>query len=250
MERKSSAKIFFIVFGSVITIVLTVLAVAPFLNQMLTVEVVLPEAAPSVTEAPQPNQPETVPVTVHYIMEDGTKKISGIYIEVFHVGSDTVSYMEVPADTRVDLSEELYKSLQTYAPELPRYLKVANMAESFSEEYGLTGCNRILSELLGVSLTDYVRSNAETFDCWLEAQKREKNAAEFFKAYEEWLNNTSSGKTATERWMYYESRKNVTTVTVETAPGSRDKDGFLLSGKRSGERLTELKVRESAAEQE
>lgn len=242
MEQKSSVKTVFAVLGCLLTVVLTVLALVPFLNELLSVEVVTTES-PAITEAPRPDKPEAVPVTVYYIMEENSKKISGIYIEVFHVGSCKASYLDVPVDTRVDLSEELYKSLQSYAPELPRYLKLSNMAESFSAEYGLTGCNRILSEVLGVSLTEYIRTDAETFAGWLELQSGEKTDDGFFRAYGEWLAGSSSSRTEEERWMYYESRKIITDVTTEPAPGSQSKDGFLISGKRSRERLEELKLR-------
>ena len=41
--------------------------------------------------------------------------VESIYIEVFHTGTDKISYMEIPADTKVTLSEKLYKSLQAYS---------------------------------------------------------------------------------------------------------------------------------------
>lgn len=242
LEQKSSAKIIVIVLGCVLTVILTMLALVPFLNKMLAVEVVKTEF-PTVTAAPLPGAPEEVSLTVYYEMEESSKKISAIYIEVFPVGSNTVAYIEVPVDTRVDLSEELYKSLQTYAPELPQYLKLSNMAESFSAEYGLTGCNRILSEVLGVSLDEYVRADKETLAGWFALQPEEKTAVKFFEAYANWLESSSASLTTEERWMYYESWKQVTGTVLETAPGSREKDGYLISGKRSKERIEELMLR-------
>ena len=43
--------------------------------------------------------------------------------------------------------------------------------------------------------------------------------------------------------MYYESLSWVSELAVELAPGSREKDGYLISGKRSKERLQELMLR-------
>ena len=249
MKKKSSALIILIILGCFLTVVLAVLAFVPFLNEVFSVQVAESEV-PKVTVAPIPEKPEEVPVTVYYIMEEESKKISEIYIEVFHTENSSVFYMEVPSDTRVNLSEDLYKSLQSYAPELPRYFKLSNMAESFSEEYGLTGCNRILSEVLGMSLTEYVRTDAATMAWWLALQKEESSGNNFFTAYTEWLAKSLASRSEKERWMYYESRQKVSEVVTEIAPGTEDKDGYLISGKRSKERLEELKFRRETAEQE
>jgi hypothetical protein len=221
------------------------LAFLPLLNELFEVEVKQLET--EVVAGAQPlEKPKELLVTAIYEMEEGSKKISGIYIEVFHVGSSSVTYFEVPVDTKVNLSEELYKSLQTYAPELPQYLKLSNMAEGFSAEYGLTGCNRILSEVLGITLSEYVRADKESLDAWRQVLAEEKTAKEFFEAFTDWVETSKSSLTAEERWMYYESRKLVSVVETETAPGSQEKDGYLISGKRSKERLQELMIRRDA----
>lgn len=243
MKQKSSARIGLTILGSILAVLLIVLLILPVLNQMVTVKVAAPVAWEP-TPVPIPETPEDVPVTVFYVMEKESKKISSVYIEVFPVGADTVTYLELPADTKVHLSDELYKSLQSYAPELPQYLKLSTMAESFSAEYGMTGCNRIVSELLGYSLTDYVRCDAQAWETFRNLPAKELSERAYFDAYAEWIENTSSGKTSKERWIYYESRKKVEQVIVEKAPGNQEKDGYLLSGKRSVERLEEL-IRQS-----
>ena len=219
-------------------VLLMTLAVFPALNRLFAVTVAKTEE--TAEPASVPDKPEQVPVTVYFIMEENTKKISSVYVEVFQIETETVYYLEIPADTRVDLSEELYKSLQTYGPELPQHLKIANMAESFSEEYGLTAGVRILSEVLGISLKEYVRTPAEPFDNWLKLQWEDKTSSGFFEAYSQWLCSTTSSRTLEERWSYYESRLQITDTVMETAPGSREKDGYRISSKRTKERLEEF----------
>lgn len=242
MVRTNSLKIVVITLGTLFILLFSVILLGPFLNDLFSVEIKTTEAS-GLHQPPLPGKPEAVTLTAHYLMEENSKKISGIYIEVYHVGSDGVVYLEIPADTKVNLSEELYKSLQTYAPELPQYLKLSNVAESFSETYALTGCNRVLSELLGVSVTDYVRSDKESLEAWMAAQQETSKERDFFGTYTRWLEKSSSNKTLEERWIYYESRQKVQKVQVELAPGERQKDGYVLSGKRSGERLQELLIR-------
>lgn len=231
-----------ITLGTLFVLLFSVIVLAPSLNDLFAVEIKKAEET-ELPQLPLPAKPEAVTLTAHYQMEADSKKISGIYIEVYHVEEDEVVYLEIPADTKVNLSEELYKSLQTYAPELPQYLKLSNVAESFSESYALTGCNRILSELLGVSVTDYVRTGKEDMEAWLAAQQGVPEERNFFKIYTEWLGNSSSNKTLEERWIYYESRQKVQKVQIELAPGDREKDGYVLSGKRTGERLKELLIK-------
>ena len=247
MKKNTSLKMIAVFLGVALTLLLTMLAVLPLLNKILAVEVMQPEA---VTEAPVPLPavPETVLLTAIYEMESDSKKISGITIEIFHVENDTAAYFAVPVDTKVNLSEALYKSLQTYAPELPQYLKLSNMAESFSAEYGQTGCNRILSEVLGVSVEEYIRADAATLANWFASVENEKTSTEFFSDYAEWLENSTSSLTAEERWTYYESWRQVNSIAVEEAPGSREKDGYQLSGKRCRERLQELMARQENKE--
>ena len=245
MKRKSVIKTMLPILGGILTILLVMLAVLPFLNRLFDVKVTVGSNA-LITVAPVPDKPENVPVTVYYIMEENSKKASEIYIEVLHSATGTVSYMQIPVDTKVDLSEELYKSLQTYGPELPQHFKLANVAESFSTEYGLTAGNRVLSEVLGVSMTEYVRTTAENFQEWLELLKKEKTASDLFEAYSLWLEKTTSSRSVEERWSYYESWRQVTNAVSEIASGSREMDGFKISSKRTKERLDEM-IRGTAA---
>ena len=70
--------------------------------------------------------------------------------------------------------------------------------------------------------------------------------ANFFRIYTEWMENSSSNKSLEERWIYYESKSKIQEVLIELAPGNREKDGYVLSGKRTGERLKELLLRAEA----
>ena len=242
MEQKTSLKIILLVLLAVSAVALTMLAVVPALNRVFAVEVVKQETFEP-TNAPVPDKPEALLVTALYGMEDNSKKIEAIYIEVFLTGNETVTWFEVPVDTKVNLSEDLYKSLQTYAPELPQYLKLSNMAEGFSKEYGLTGCNRILSEILGVTVNEYLRADKKSLMQWSNVLSEEKSATGFFADYTEWIASSDASLSLEERWMYYESLSRVSELAVELAPGSREKDGYLISGKRSKERLQELMLR-------
>lgn len=242
MKRNRPVKIVLLLSGVVFTMVLVILAMFPFLNHLFSVRVVQFETM-QITQTPSENEPADVLVTAYYEMEEENSKISSIYLEVFHVGSSVVSCVEIPADTKVTLSDSLYKSLQAYAPELPQYLTLANMAEGFSKEYAPNGSNRILSEVLGITVSEFVRADKTALEAWWRLQQTEMAQDAFFDGYRTWLESSVSSRSAEEQWMYYESRQKVGKVTIETAPGSREKDGYLISGKRVRERLNELLLR-------
>lgn len=231
-------KTILLTFAAMLVVLLGTLSALSVLRALVKVEAVqLPQ--PLITEKPLSKTPDTVLTTVYYGTEDSVE-IAEIYIEIFHTGSNTVSYMKIPSDTRVTLSEELYKSLQTYAPELPQYLKLSKMAENFSKEYCFVGSNRILSELVGVTLTEYVQAEKDTLEKWINSLQNAAFDDDFFSAYTDWLAETASGRSIEERWVYYESRKKIQTVLVENAPGTREKDGYRMNGKQAGERIKQL----------
>lgn len=244
MKENGLSKIVLFILGGAVLVLLCVVALLPLLSRMFKVET--KSVSPGTVAELQtsvPGEPEEVLVTAIYEMKQDTKKISSIYIEVIHAGSNIVNYVEVPVDTKVTLPEELYKSLQTYGPELPQYFKLSNMAESFSMEYGLTCCNRILSEILGVTIEHYIRTEETARKAWFKAVGKEKTDSGFFADYTDWVSKTTADITLEERWMYYETWKKVTSYTMEQAPGSQEKDGYLLSQKRTKELLGKLMLR-------
>lgn len=244
MREKKSSYIVLAIMGAVVLIMLTIVLLLPVFNRKLKVEIT-ETAGVSSEETILPGVPEETLVTAVYEMKENSKKISAIYIEVFHVGSEEVTYMEIPVDTKVNLSEGLYKSLQTYGPELPQYMKLSNAAESFSAEYGLIGANRIVSELIGITVTHFVRAEEGTFSNWKELFLKEQTDKSFFEGYQSWMEKTSSDRRAEERWMYYESWQRVNTIIEEQAPGNREKDGYLLSEKQAKNRLQEILLKVS-----
>ena len=181
MKTRSSTKVVLFV-SAIFTIFIVMVALIPFLSDWFYVEV-KEIKTPIVTTVPQIIELEEQLLTVFYQQELEEKEITAIYIEVFYPSKETIYYMEVPVDTKIMLSNELYKSLQTYSPDLPQYLKLSKMAEGFSKEYAFTGCNRILSELLGISLTHYVSGDETALQQWLKSLEEETTKEKYFEQY-------------------------------------------------------------------
>ena len=233
MKKNHFAKLLFLVTGGIFVIFITVMALIPFLNDILSIEVVN-SVPPSITISPISVQykKEEPLITVLYGQEEISGEISAIYLEVFQPGKKVAYYMEIPVQTKIKLSDELYKRLQTYSPELPQYLKLSKMAQGFSKEYALTGCNRILSELLGISLEHYVGTNPEDLQDWFTLLKSEHTKEEFFEQYNTWVGISTSDLSFKERWVYYESYQQVTDIEIEKAIGSQEVEEFMISSKQ------------------
>ena len=237
MTKRSSTSVIFFIMGGFFTVFIATLAIVPFLNELLLVEVSNKEVPFAIITPTISYFPEEQVVTVLYQMEENEKEISAIYIEIFQPSKETIYYMEIPVETKITLSNELYKSLQTYSPELPQYFKLSKMAEGFSKDYALTGCNRILSELLGVTFVHYVGGEKEVLQHWMECIAKQNTKKEFFDAYVVWLENSMSDLSTKERWMYYESYQKINSVVQQMALGSQELGGYSISSKQCKELL-------------
>lgn len=225
-----------------LTVVLMVITLYPILDKALYVA---PVEEGRITPAGTPDgkaEPEDILLTAVYEQEE-SGKITAIYIEVFHVSGGRAYYMEVPVHTKVTLSTDLYKKLQAYSPELPQYLKLTNMGDGFSKEYCLTGCNRILSEVLGVEITHYVAANAEILNSWSEGLEllctKQEAPREFLLSYQKWLEFSESDMSMEERWMYYESYGKILPQMAEVAPGAEGLAEYIVSTAQAKLKLEE-----------
>jgi len=243
---KNRRLIRFAILGTMILcfMVFTIIVLFPMLEKALYVEKVPEVQLPKEEETAKAKEAEELLMTAIYERgEEG--KIAAIYIEVFHTRTGNAYYMEVPVNTKVTLSAELYKKLQAYSPELPQYLKLENMGVGFSEEYCMTGCNRILSEVLGVNMIHYVASDSKGLTDWSDGLHRlileEEPPAEFLATYREWLEVSESDLTPADRWIYYEKYEKIIPHAPEPAPGEEGLGEYLVFAPEAKARLYELK---------
>lgn len=226
-----------------LSIVLMMITLYPVLERALYVAPVEESSLPAAEEPTVRPEPEALLLTAIY-ERDGNGKISAIYIEVFHVLTGNAYYMEVPVHTRVTLPTELYKKLQAYSPELPQYFKLSNMGDGFSDEYCLTGCNRILSFVLGVEIPHGIAAGEESLSAWSEGlerlTQRKGPPNEFLVQYQKWLESSEADLSMEERWMYYESYVKLRPHEVEKVPGAEGLAEYIVSEVQAKLRLQEL----------
>lgn len=213
----------------------TAVLVYPLLQSIF--EVQLPEK----TEGALPyvaDKPEAVRVQLLCVLNEQETEFTAFYLEILNNHAESVFYFEVPAHTKVTISQELYRKLQVYAPELPQYLKLSKLPGSFSENYRMEGSLKIFEEVLGIPIAHWSCMKEAVLQEWMEAVfETEKNASGFFGQYKEFIRESASDQTSLERWMYYDAYRGLTPSWEGTVPGAEGVGEFELYGLLTKETL-------------
>lgn len=235
-----------LVLSGVLLIFTVAIATYPIWQKIAYVEEFVPTNNAGIqNETETPREPETVHSQVIYSLAEGEQELVEIIIEIVNLNANTVFYLNVPIDSKVTLSKELYQELLVYSPGLPQYLKLAKMPAEFSEDYRMEGCTRILQEVLGVSISNWISTNEESMEQWAYTifQKLPEEAETFWTQYASWVKNTTSNQSKPDRLMYYESFLNSTVGWEGTIPGTQEVDGFTIQKVHTQEKIEELMLK-------
>lgn len=193
--------------------------------------------------------PEAVHLQVIYVMDQDNRNFSELILEILNLNADKVFYLNVPVNSKVTLSQELYQELLVHSPGLPQYMKLSKIPEEFSEEYRMEGCTKILQEMLGVAITNWICTDEATVELWKNAifQPEKKDAETFWNYYEKWISGTKSNQSSNARRMYYESFLKVTASTEGTVPRTESVGEFTIQKVHTQGKIEEL-LRKSGME--
>lgn len=238
MQLRQILKISVAVLVCLLFVLSAAVAVHPLLKKLYAAEE-LPSGQNKVqdTDIP-PEQPEIAKLQIFYVMEAETTELSAVYAEVLNLAENRVVYFEIPVYTKITLSQDLYQKLKAHSPGLPQYMKLSGMAENFSEEYRMEGCQEILSEALGIPAVHWVALNEEEWQAWQTAVSAEPKAdTEFFTQYTKLLANTESDESSMRRWQYYEGYLNGIAEWKGKIPGTETTGGFEIQKTQTKEAL-------------
>lgn len=179
-------------------------------------------------------------VTLLYVLTDN--KVSSAFLQVINAYEKNIYYLEIPLNSKLSISADLYKELLSYAPTLPQYVKLSRAGGYFSENFRYDGCTKILSENIGVKVTDWCIMTAEDF----EEFKRKSTGDNYSKddyltIFEKYANNYRSSMSSKERWAYYEIFDKAAIIEKGSIPGQWDKTDFYISAVQAREITEELK---------
>ncbi len=183
-------------------------------------------------------EPEAVRVQLLCVLNEENTEFTTFYLEVLNNYAETVFYFEVPAYTKVTISQELYRKLQVYSPGLPQYLKLSKLAGSFSDDYRMQGTLQVLEEMLGISVTHWCSLEKAALQNWMEVVlEKEKDSSEFFKQYQNFVWEAASDQTTLELWMYYDAYRSFFAAWEGTIPGTEGIGEFEVNGQLAKDKL-------------
>ncbi len=177
-------------------------------------------------------------VSMVYVTKDG--KMVSCFIRVMNAMEKNIFYVEVPLNSKLTLSSELYRDLLTYAPALPQFVKLSRAANYFSENYRYEACTRILSENIGTKITDWCVMAEQDFQEFMNKTSGD-GEEDFLYIYKKYANQYRSSQSSKERWAYYEIFEKSDFVDRGTVPGQWDKTDYNIMAVHARELIEELK---------
>lgn len=170
-------------------------------------------------------------------------KISGIYLEILNSPRKTVNFVEIPRSTKISISDELFKELQTYSPTLPQYVKVSKLDTHFSSDYRFEAMTKVFGETLEESIDCWIAVNEEIFEMWCNKgySHDEFHAEDFFNIFDKMYSEKLSSIDGSEYRMYYENYLDCEFLTIRVVPGDWEKTDYIIKETAARELVEELK---------
>ncbi|MGN0506317.1 MAG: hypothetical protein ACI4FZ_07130 [Lachnospiraceae bacterium] len=220
MRLLQTLKISVSIFFSMLFVLGTAVLIYPLLQSIFEVQVQNTGETETALSYEAPKEPETVRVQMYCAMNENQTEFTALYVEILNIHAGSVFYFEVPVYTKVTLPQELYRELQVYAPGLPQYLKLSRLPDSFSEEYRMQATLRVLTEVLGISVTHFSCAKEDVLKEWKNAVlAKEKNASDFFECYRSFVTESESDETKEERFVYYDAYRTLRAEWKGKVPG-------------------------------
>lgn len=111
-----------------------------------------------VTPTPEPitvPSVDDVSKNLIYCYDREDNRISRLLLEVFNCHKKELAYMTIPIDTKLTMSDTLYRKLIVVKPEIPQIIKLSSVTKYLDEEtifdYGVL----MMEELLGTDISYY-----------------------------------------------------------------------------------------------
>lgn len=170
-------------------------------------------------------------------------KISSIYLEVLNSPRKKVSFVEIPRSTKISISDELFRDLQSYSPTLPQFVKVSKLDGHFSANYRFEGMTRVFSDTLGENIDCWIACSEELFEMWTckGYMAGEFHADDFFNIFDSMTDTKLCSIGQTESRMYYETYRDCEFSEPVVVPGDWEKTDYIISEITAKTLIEELK---------
>lgn len=163
------------------------------------------------------------------IVTDGEREITKFVLRYADFLADTLVFVNVPVNTKVELTAGGYEMLNVHNPELPELFMVSDLCRIFSEETWCMAAEEVGAVLLGTRPKEtYIvdESVYETITETVEGETRFLPMLSIKETIAAMTNHAVTNDTFREELVYWESYKDVDTVLYKEMPGEASAEEF------------------------
>ena len=206
MKNRSIAQIIFINFFKTIGIILLLLGVGVlsyYLTMLFLKQTQRVERSTQYEHVIDVNPGSMESSNLIYSYDKKSGKIEAMVLELFDAGTKNMTYVSIPANTRITISGKTYNELLEKSPMLPQVVKMSEVNSYFSGdvayEYGIL----ILQEELKADIGCFTAMTTDVFGTYFEKESGKKGIYRPTKAL---LDESSKCKTEDDMKDFIESK--------------------------------------------
>lgn len=110
---------------------------------------------------------ETKATTIQIIFYESneTKELKEVVLEILNSTTNQLTYIEIPNNTKINVSSKLYQKLSAIYPEMPQYFQLERLETMFDEEKRYGYGQLILDDMLEIDSSYYskIQGSKDTF---------------------------------------------------------------------------------------
>lgn len=180
-----------------------------------------PEPVPEVTQAVSLPNPVSTQWSVLVVVDEASE-VTAFLLRYADFLADALVFVEVPVNTKAELTSGGYEVLNVYNPEIPEMFMVSDLCKIFSEETRCMAAEEVGVSLLGVRPKECYIVEESVYEEITELVDRKRRFKSGLSVKEVISSVTEYGRTddtIEEEMVYWESYRDIDTVVYRVLPG-------------------------------
>lgn len=180
-----------------------------------------PEPVPEVTQAVSLPNPVSAQWSVLVVVDEASE-VTAFLLRYADFLADALVFVEVPVNTKAELTSGGYEVLNVYNPEIPEMFMVSDLCKIFSEETRCMAAEEVGVSLLGVRPKEcYIveESVYEEITELVDGKRRFKSGLSVKEVISSVTEYGRTDDTIKEEMVYWESYRDIDTIVYRVLPG-------------------------------
>lgn len=135
---------------------------------------------------------EEIAKNLIFCYDDKTKDINNIVLEILNSKKNKLTYLTIPVNTKLTVSNTLYKQMIVDCPEIPQVLKLSAISQYLDFKKQFAYAVKITEELVGMDINYYTAIPQSVFDTIFtekEVNRQDGQEAVTMEVFREEFNN-------------------------------------------------------------